>query len=58
MKKIGTTLRERVGDYIRTYQVVGYNRQNTHEVYELVREVYSPISIDYISMVPQMFDYS
>lgn len=56
MKKIGQTMKQRCGDYIQTLQVVGYNRDNTHEVWELVREVYSPATINYASLCPEKYD--
>lgn len=56
MLKIGTTRKERCGDYVRTLQVVGYNRQQTHEVWEVIREQYNPISIDYVSMTPKKYE--
>lgn len=55
MKPIGSTIKERCGDYVRTLQVVEYNASNTHEVYELVHEVYNPISIDYVSLTPKRY---
>ena len=55
MKPIGSTIKERCGDYVRTFQVVGYNASNTHEVYELVHEQYNPISIDYVSLTPKRY---
>ena len=55
MKKLGSLMKERCGDYVRTWQVVGYNEQNTHEVWELVHTVYNPLSIDYISLTPKRF---
>lgn len=57
MKPIGSKIKERCGDYIRTLQVIGYNNENTHEVYEIVNEVYAPISIDYLSMTTKRFEY-
>lgn len=57
MLKIGTTRKERCGDYVRTLQVVGYNRQQTHEVFEVIREQYNPINIDYSSMTPKRYEY-
>lgn len=56
MLKIGTTRKERCGDYVRTLQVVGYNRQQTHEVWEVICEQYNPISIDYVSMTPKKYE--
>ena len=53
MLKIGTTRKERCGDIIRTLQVVGYNRQQTHEVWECIHERYEPIDIDYLSLTPK-----
>lgn len=48
-------MKERCGDYVRTWQVVGYDASNTHEMYELVHEVYNPISIDYASLTPKKY---
>ena len=56
MKPIGSKIKERCGDWVRTLQVVGYNSRNTHEVYEVVHEQYLPISIDYLSMCPKRFE--
>lgn len=56
MKKIGQTMKQRCGDYIQTLQVVGYNHDNTHEVWELVREVYSPATINYASLCPEKYE--
>lgn len=59
MLKIGTTRKERCGDWVRTLQVVCYNASNTHEVWEVIREVYNPIDMDYVSLTtPKRFDYS
>ena len=33
MKPIGSKMKERTGDFVRTLQVVGYNKDNTHEVW-------------------------
>ena len=56
LRKLGSMMKERCGDYVRTWQVVGYNEQNTHEVFELVHTVYNPLSIDYISLTPKRFE--
>lgn len=56
LKAIGSKIKERTGDYVRTLQVVGYNEQNTHEVWELVNTAYNPLSIDYISLTPKRFE--
>lgn len=56
MKPIGSKIKERCGDWVRTLQVVGYNKDNTHEVWEIVHEQYSPIGIDYVSMIPKKYE--
>ena len=56
MKPIGSTIKERCGDYVRTLQVVGYNESNTHEVYEIVHEQFNPMGIDYISLTPKRYE--
>lgn len=56
LKKLGSLMKERCGDYVRTLQVVGYSKDNTHEVWEIVHEQYNPIGIDYLSMCPKRFE--
>lgn len=56
MKPLGSKIKERCGDWVRTLQVVGYNSSNTHEVYEVVHEEYSPMGIDYVSLIPKKYE--
>ena len=54
MKKIGSRMKERTGDYVRTFEVIGH--VNGHEVWQQIKEEYNPISIDYLSLAPKRFD--
>lgn len=54
MKKIGSRMKERIGDYVRTFEVIGH--VNGHEVWQQVKEEYNPISIDYLSLAPKRFN--
>ena len=56
MKPLGSKIKERCGDWVRTLQVVGYNSSNTHEVYVVVHEQYSPMGIDYVSLIPKKYE--
>ena len=56
LKPIGSKIKERCGDWVRTLQVVGYNSSKTHEVYEVVHEQFSPMEIDYVSLIPNKYE--
>ena len=54
MKKIGSRMKQRIGDFVMTLEVIGY--EHGHEVWQVINQVYNPLSIDYVSLTPKRFE--
>lgn len=54
MKKIGSRMKQRTGDYVLTLEVIAH--EHNHEVWQIIKEDYIPLGIDYLSLAPKRFE--